>query len=65
MAGPQWKAHLDYIIAEEVLPDFITTIEHPHFALILLKSLDKDIEKKNGMELEKLRSIRIKGSLHD
>jgi hypothetical protein len=36
-------------------PDFddLSTIDHPHFALILLKSLAKDIEKKKGMELEK------------
>jgi N12 class adenine-specific DNA methylase len=43
----------------------VTTIDHPHFALILLKSLAKDIEKKNGMELETLRLSPIKVSLHE
>jgi hypothetical protein len=63
MAGPQWKDHPHYIIAEEDLPNFddLTTIDHPHFDLILLKSLSKDIE----MELEKLRSMPIKGGLHE
>jgi hypothetical protein len=51
MAGPQWKDHPDYI-AEEDLPNFddLNTIDHPHFALILLKSIAKDIEKMNRME---------------
>jgi hypothetical protein len=52
MAGPQWTDHPDYIMAEEDLPnfDYLTTIDHPHFALILLKSLAKDIAKNKGME---------------
>jgi hypothetical protein len=67
MAGPQWKGHPDYIIAEEDLPDFddLATLDHAHFALILLKSLATDTEKKKGMELEKLRTIPLKGSLHE
>jgi hypothetical protein len=67
MAGPQWKGHSDYFIVEEDLTDFydLTTIDHPHFALKLLKSLAMDIEKKKGMELENLSSIPIKGSLHE
>jgi hypothetical protein len=54
MNGTKRKVHPDCVIAEEDLPDFddLTTIDHPHFALILLKSLAKDIEKKKGMELE-------------
>jgi hypothetical protein len=67
MAGPQWKGHPDYVITEEDLPNFddLTTIDHTHFALILLKSLGKDIEKKKGIELEKLRSKTINRSLHE
>jgi hypothetical protein len=67
MAGPQWKDHPHYILAEEDLPNFddLTTIDHPNIDLILLKSLSKDIEKKKGMELENLRSIPTKGSLHE
>jgi hypothetical protein len=46
MAGPQWKGHPGYFMAEEDLPDFddLTTIDRPHLALILLKSNGKDIE---------------------
>jgi hypothetical protein len=67
MAGPQWKDHPHYIIAEEDLPNFddLTTIYHPHFDLILAKILYKDIEKNKGIELEKLRSMPMKGSLHE
>jgi hypothetical protein len=55
MAGPQWKEHPHDINTEEDLPNFddLTNIDHPHFDLILLKSLSKDIEKKKGMKLEK------------
>jgi hypothetical protein len=62
MACPQWKDHPDYIIAVEDLFNFddLTTIDHPHFALILLKMLAKDIEKNNGTELEKLKPMSIK-----
>jgi hypothetical protein len=67
MAGPQWKDHPHYIIFEKDLPNFdhLTTIYHPHFDLILLKSLSKHIEMEKGMELEKLRSMPLKGSLHE
>jgi hypothetical protein len=67
MAGPPWKDHPDYILAEEDIPHFddLATIDHPQFALILLKSLAKDIEKKKGMKLEKLEPMPIKGSLHE
>jgi hypothetical protein len=54
MAGPQWKGHPDYVIAQEDLPDFddLTSIDHPHFSLILLNKLAKDIEKKKEIQLE-------------
>jgi hypothetical protein len=67
MAGTQWKYHPHCIIAEEDLPNFddLTTIDHPHFDIIGLKSLSKDIEKSIEMELEKLISMPIKGSLHE
>jgi hypothetical protein len=67
MAGRQWQDHPDYIIAEEDLPNFdaLTTIVHHHFALILLKRLAKDNDNKKGMELEKLKPMPNKGSLHE
>jgi hypothetical protein len=47
MAGPQWKYHPDYIIAQEDLPDLDDLPEnrHPHFALIFLTSFMKLIAK--------------------
>jgi hypothetical protein len=67
MTGPQWKDHPEYIIAEKDLPNFddLSTIDYPHFALILLKRLAKDIVKKKGMELDNLRPMPIKGSLNE
>jgi hypothetical protein len=67
LAIPHWKDHPEYIIGEEDLTNFadLTTIEHPHFDLILFKSLAKDIEKKKGRELEMLKKIPIKESLHE
>jgi hypothetical protein len=52
IAVPQWKGHLDDVIAEEDLSNFdnLTTIDHPHFALILLKRLAKDLEKEKKVE---------------
>jgi hypothetical protein len=54
MAGPQWKGHPHYIIAQEDLPelDDLTSIDHPHFSLILLNKLAKDIEKEKEVQLE-------------
>jgi hypothetical protein len=47
---PQWKGNPDYIMSEEDLPDFdnLTTIDHPHFALILLKVLVRILKGRKG-----------------
>jgi hypothetical protein len=67
MASPQWKGHPDYIIPEEDLPDIdvLTTIDHPHFALIHLKSVAKDILKAKEAELVRIIEQPIKGSTNE
>jgi hypothetical protein len=67
IASPEWKDHPHYIIAQEDLPDFddLTPVDHPHFALLLLTSIAKDLEKKKTLELQGLRPLPIKGSLHE
>jgi PleD family two-component response regulator len=63
MAGPQWKNHPDYIIAQEDLPDFddLTGTNHPHFALIFLASFMKSIPKDKETDLEYERAkVRAK-----
>jgi hypothetical protein len=54
MDGFQWKGHPDNVNAEEDLPNFdkLTTIDHTLFALILLKSLAKDLAEEKEVELQ-------------
>jgi hypothetical protein len=54
IAGPQWKDHPHYIIAQEDLSniDELTDINHPHFVIILMTSLSKSLEKDKEAELE-------------
>jgi hypothetical protein len=45
-AHPKWKDHPDYMISQNYLPDIdgVSDIDH-HFAIILLKSLKKSLDK--------------------
>jgi hypothetical protein len=76
MAGQKWKGHPHYVIVQEALLDLdeLTSIDHPHFGLILIKSLAKDLgkdsfdqplKKTKSTELRRLSGIQIKGSLHE
>jgi hypothetical protein len=45
-AGPHWKDHPHYIIAQEYINELFD-IDHPHFAVILINSLKKSLAREN------------------